>query len=123
MSKRIFCISVIAGLLWIGAAAAAAEDSFLADRHKALNVKCAACHGEEQPKTAASGETCLTCHKSMEAVAERTKDYNQNPHRNHITESSDLECTQCHFGHKADHPVCLNCHAGLKFEKQQEEQK
>jgi fumarate reductase flavoprotein subunit len=110
-------------MLWTGAAIADEKDSFTADRHKERNIKCVSCHGEEEPKTAASEKACITCHKSLEAVAERTKDFTPNPHSNHITETSDVECTQCHFGHKADSPVCLNCHQGLTFQKKQEENK
>jgi dihydrodipicolinate reductase len=50
-------------------------------------------------------------------VAERSVAYVPNPHKNHITESNDVECTVCHHGHKADNPACLACHMGLTFEK------
>lgn len=59
----------------------------------------------------------------MEALAERTKDFDKNPHKNHLLDSSDIACTECHQGHKADKSVCDQCHAGLKFEKKQAEAK
>jgi hypothetical protein len=94
------------------------KSTFQAEKHKQQKVSCAGCHiGEEQPKTAATDKGCLACHKSMEAVAEKTADYKPNPHKNHITESNDVECTVCHHGHKADAPACLACHMGLTFEK------
>jgi len=97
------------------------KETFNADRHKALNIGCAACHGEDKPKAAASEKACLACHQSLEAVAEKTKDYVKNPHKNHLTEAADVECTRCHNGHRADTPVCNTCHQGIKFEKKQAE--
>jgi fumarate reductase flavoprotein subunit len=118
--KRILCFSAVAALLLTGVAITKEkDDAFTADRHKNRQITCNACHGEAQPKTAASEKSCLACHKSIEAVAERTKDFERNPHKNHITEGSDVECTQCHQGHKADTPVCHQCHQGMKFEKKQ----
>jgi hypothetical protein len=99
------------------------KDAFTADRHKDRKLDCAACHGEATPKTAAPAKSCLTCHQSLEAVAERTKDFVRNPHKNHLMEAADVECTQCHNGHKADTPVCNTCHQGIKFEKKQAEAK
>lgn len=116
MYRRILCFSVVVAMLWIGAAIAQDKNSFTADRHKKHNMTCDACHKESQPKAAAA-QACLTCHKSLEAVAEKTKDFEKNPHKNHLTETSDLECTQCHHGHKADTPLCHQCHEGMKFEK------
>jgi hypothetical protein len=121
--KRIVCCAAVAAVILTCLAVAGDKATFTADRHKALNIGCAACHGEEKPKSAASEKACLTCHKSLEAVAEKTMDYNKNPHKNHLTEASDLECTQCHYGHKADIPVCNSCHQGIKFEKQRAEAK
>jgi len=92
-----------------------------ADRHKDRGVKCGACHdGEAEPKTAASSESCLTCknHGSWDIVAERAsldKGYKVNPHRNHISEAYDLECTLCHRPHEADAIACHSCHQGLEF--------
>jgi hypothetical protein len=111
------------GMLWMVPAVGQANDTFTADRHKERSLACDSCHKEPQPKTPASGEACLACHKSIEAVSERTKHFVTNPHDNHITASSDVECTQCHHGHKADVPLCNQCHAGFKFEKKEAESK
>ena len=114
---RVLRLSLTVAMFWIGLATAE-ERPFMADRHKAAKITCAGCHeGEEQPKTAATQKGCITCHKSLEAVAERTKDFDKNPHQNHMTESSDVECTQCHQGHKADEVLCHQCHSGMVFEK------
>jgi len=121
--KRIFCLTAVVTVFWTGLALAQEKSDFTADRHKTRNVTCEACHGEAQPKAPASGQACLKCHKSLEAVAERTKDFERDPHKNHITESSDVECTQCHGGHKADAPLCNQCHTGFVFEKKKPETK
>ena len=110
-------------MIWTGLAAVEEKSDFTADRHKTRGLACEACHAEAQPKTPASGQACIKCHKSLEAVAERTKDFERNPHQNHITEGSDVECTQCHYGHKADVPLCNQCHSGFVFEKKKPETK
>ncbi len=117
------CFCAVATMILACLAIANAADTFNADRHKALKFDCAACHGEAKPTSAASQKACLTCHQSLEAVADKTKDYVKNPHRNHLTDAADVECTQCHNGHKADSPVCNKCHPGIKFEKAQAEAK
>jgi fumarate reductase flavoprotein subunit len=110
-------------MLWAGVAISQEKRPFTADRHKSRGMECIGCHGEAQPKTPAPAKACPACHTSMEAVAERTKDFEKNPHKNHLTEASDPECTQCHHGHKADTPLCHQCHEGMKFEKKQAETK
>jgi hypothetical protein len=109
----------------LGASAAMVQEKskFLADRHKDRGVACTVCHGDENPPKPAAGEKCMACHKSLEAISERTKDYDKNPHENHLTGSMNVSCVQCHNGHKADEPVCGRCHSGMKFEKKQAETK
>jgi hypothetical protein len=121
--KRVICFFALVAVLWAGTAITQEKKLFTADRHKERGLTCAACHKEEQPKTAASEGACLTCHNSIEAIAERTKDFERNPHKNHVTDSSDIACTACHQGHKANISLCDQCHAGLKFEKKQAEAK
>jgi fumarate reductase flavoprotein subunit len=104
-------------VLWAGIAVSQEAVPFLAERHQKQGLSCAACHKEDEPKTPASGAACLVCHKSLDAVAERTKDFEKNPHSNHITQVSEVECTQCHKGHKEIAPLCHQCHAGMTFEK------
>jgi hypothetical protein len=116
--KKILCCLILVAGLGIGAVVSEEnKDSFTADRHKSRGISCIGCHKEAEPKTAASAKVCLACHKSLEAVAGRTKDFLPNPHENHITQSSDIECTQCHQGHKADTILCHRCHSGMKFAK------
>ena len=121
MMKKTIYLAVIVALLVMGVALSQEilENKHTADRHKDRGVTCRVCHdGEEAPKTAAAPQSCLTCknHGSLNVVAERTeKEYIYNPHRNHITETSDLECTQCHQAHKNDTVACHDCHAGMKF--------
>jgi hypothetical protein len=110
----------VATAFWAGLAVSEeTKKPFAADLHKQRGLECTACHKEAKPKTPASAEACLTCHQSMETVAEKTADRKPNPHKNHITEASDLECTLCHKGHKADAPMCHQCHIGMEFEKKE----
>jgi uncharacterized paraquat-inducible protein A len=119
--KRILFVFILAAVVWTGTAITQEKKLFNADRHKELGLTCGVCHKEEEPKTPASGELCLVCHTSMEAVAERTKDFQLNPHQNHLVDSSDIACTNCHNGHQPDATICERCHAGMKFEKRQAE--
>lgn len=124
MIRKIICLSAIAALLAIGAAASQEtreKKPPTADRHKDRGITCGACHdGEAAPKAAAAPKSCLTCknHDSLSTIAVRTnndKGYKFNPHRNHITETNDLECTMCHQAHKEDTVICYTCHQGMKF--------
>lgn len=115
--KRALCFFALAAALWTGTALTEDKKTTTADGHKDRGLKCAACHKEDAPKTAASGASCLVCHQSMESVAERTKDFDKNPHKNHLVDSSDIACTDCHQGHKANKLACDQCHSGLTFER------
>jgi fumarate reductase flavoprotein subunit len=108
-------------LLNAGLALTEEKKPFTADRHKSRAVECKGCHGVEKPDTTATSQSCLACHQSLEAVAEKTGNRQPNPHKNHLTESSDIECTQCHASHKEDALVCHQCHTGLEFVKQETE--
>ncbi len=121
--KRLAYLSLIAAMLCAASAIAQDKNAFTADRHKSRGLSCDACHGEAQPKSAAPAKSCLNCHQSLKVVAEKTKDRRYNPHENHLTASNDIECTQCHNGHKADTPACWQCHEGLTFKKEPEEAK
>ena len=79
---------------------------FLADRHVARGANCAACHTTQPPK-AVPAKQCLTCHGSYEKLAQRTENLDVNPHDSHMGE---LECTECHKGHKKPQLVCDQCH-------------
>lgn len=117
MLKRIFCFGALAVLFGTLVALSEETQVFTADKHKNFGLECSACHGDAAPTAEVSGKVCLTCHESLEAVAQRTKDYAKNPHDNHITATQDLECTQCHNGHKADTPMCHQCHSGMTFKQ------
>ena len=129
MMKKTIYLAVITALLIIGVALSQEiqeaqkiqENRYTADRHNGYGITCGGCHGgEAAPKTAAPPKSCLVCkgHDSWNTVAERTsaaREYKFNPHRNHITETNDLECIQCHQAHRSDTVACYDCHTGMKF--------
>ena len=119
MIKKMICFTAIVALLGIGVSMSQETPENkkpLGNRHSDRGLACGVCHeGNDKPTTAAKPEACLTCHGSLSAVAERTKGYIANPHKNHITESNDITCTQCHQGTKEDTVICLRCHTGMKF--------
>lgn len=103
--------------LMIGAAAiffctnVAQAAEFGADRHMARGVSCASCHGEgvmtDPSKVSFPDETtCLTCH-NREAVAEKTKAVEPNPH----LAPHNGECTLCHVQHDEPQDYCAECHS------------
>lgn len=110
-------------MLWTGFAITEEKAAMTADKHKERGLKCEVCHKEAQPKAAAPAEACLACHQSLENVAKKTENYTVNPHDNHITKSSEVECTMCHQGHKEDILLCHNCHQGLHIDKVEQEKK
>lgn len=93
-----------------------AKSSFTSDRHLAQGLQCSDCHGEGK-KQPVRGDKCLECHQSFEEVAKRTEDMKPNPHSNHITESTDLDCTNCHKGHKQNEIYCVTCHKTMTFNR------
>ena len=122
--RRIFCFCTVIAI--IGTLFAVQEEKpegeapvFSADLHQKQGINCVACHGEGEPAAPVPGKVCLVCHESLEAVAEKTAAYMPNPHSNHITETTVVECTECHNGHKANNPTCDQCHPGMPFNKQQ----
>jgi hypothetical protein len=117
MLKRIFGFSVLAIVLFAGLALVQETGKFTADRHAEKGLACSVCHGDGAPSSDVKVEKCLACHQSIEAVAEKAKNYDKDPHKNHLIDATDVKCTQCHNGHKATKPVCLDCHSGMKFEK------
>ena len=87
----------------------AANGNFLANRHAQMGVKCEQCHKAKMPKAGAKvkNERCLACHQSYEALAERTKALNPNPHKTHL---GNVRCTDCHAGHQQGKLMCNDCH-------------
>jgi fumarate reductase flavoprotein subunit len=110
-SLLLFLVTLLAGSLLAQPAKPAT-----ADRHKANGVECAGCHGTGK-KEPATSDACLSCHQSFEEVAKRTAALTPNPHSNHFVSESDVECTSCHHGHKADENACARCHRGMTFER------
>jgi fumarate reductase flavoprotein subunit len=90
---------------------AAQDEAFTADRHLARGVECNQCHGEGE-KIPVTKEQCLSCHVSYAVVAKRTKSLEPNPHDSH---QGEIECNQCHKGHKADENFCKSCHKDGTF--------
>ena len=84
----------------------AGKDGFLAGKHKAMGVDCEGCHkgapGKPPPMTA-----CLNCHGTYEQLAAKGEKLEHNPHASHLGE---LECGNCHQGHKASVDYCARCH-------------
>jgi hypothetical protein len=88
---------------------------FTADRHLSKGLECSACHGEVEKKRPVSSSKCLECHQSILEMA-KPKDLHFYPHSNHLVESGDVECTDCHHGHKPNEIYCRRCHMDLNFE-------
>ena len=120
MGKLVLGFSVLAIVLFSGVALVQDKDQFTADRHADRGLACSVCHGDEAPTKEVKEEKCLACHQSIEEVAKKAGDYDKNPHKNHLVDSTDVKCTQCHNGHKATKPICNDCHGGLTFEKKAE---
>ncbi len=88
--------------------ALAADGPFLADRHVKAGIECSGCHKENPPAKRVKTALCQTCHGDYAKLKERTKDMKpNNVHANHL---GDLECRECHQGHKADKLACDECH-------------
>ncbi|NPU84361.1 MAG: cytochrome c3 family protein [Syntrophaceae bacterium] len=85
----------------------AAEQEFLADRHKAKEIPCEGCHKETPPK-AVEMKTCLGCHGEYKALAAKTQHVEPNPHASH---EGELACGACHHGHKPGEDYCAKCHS------------
>ena len=83
-------------------------DGFLADRQAAQGLTCNACHKETPPAKRVKTEQCQTCHGDYAALAKRTAAMKpNNVHENHL---GDLDCRECHQGHKSDKLACAECH-------------
>lgn len=83
-------------------------------QHVANNMKCSACHDEEDPTKGADAvatDTCLSCHGSYEKVAERTASLGEdvNPHDSFHYDLQ-LDCITCHKSHSNSTNLCSSCH-------------
>jgi hypothetical protein len=84
-----------------------AKSGFLADRHKGAGIECSGCHKETPPKEEPAMEACLKCHGPYEKLAAKGEKLEHNPHASHLGE---LECFNCHHGHKPSVDYCARCH-------------
>jgi hypothetical protein len=111
MSGKMF--GVLLSLLFMGALAAQAlfaADAFNADRHAKIGLACDSCHGVEKAAAGAKVgmDKCLGCHGPYDKLAKRTDSLILNWHAN--PHYGDLDCNDCHHGHKADENSCKKCH-------------
>lgn len=102
--RSALCFTALTTALMLGPAQAAT----LAETHAAKGIACSGCHKENPPAKKVKTKQCQTCHGDYAALAERTKTMQpNNVHNNHL---GDLDCSECHQGHKPDKLVCSECH-------------
>lgn len=84
--------------------------------HAKLSLSCVFCHEQQgnDPEEWESVEedTCLTCHKSKEYLADRLAfmdTLKANPH-NSIHDGPNLSCDECHNEHIPSENMCAECH-------------
>ena len=75
--------------------------------HSKMGVNCNQCHTDTEGQKVAT-EQCLSCHKSMQEVALKTKNMEPNPHGPHHYDTAD--CTVCHSIHGKSQMMCSECH-------------
>lgn len=106
-------LGVLLSLLLLGGLTAQgifAADAFNADKHAKAGLACNSCHGSEKAAAGAKVgmDKCLSCHGPYDKLAKRTDhlilNWHENPHY------GDLDCNDCHHGHKADENTCKKCH-------------
>src|SRR5512138_1077857 len=87
-----------------------AADPFNADKHTKMGLACDSCHGTAQVAAGAKVgmDKCLGCHGPYEKLAKRTDSLIVNWHAN--PHYGDLDCNDCHHGHRADENTCKKCH-------------
>lgn len=107
MTPKLIQSVLILGTLVFGASVPVYATN-LAEVHVAKGIPCAGCHKETPPSKKVRTEQCQTCHGDYAALAEKTK--NMKPNNAHANHLGDLECRECHQGHKPDKLVCNECH-------------
>ena len=75
--------------------------------HRGLPPRARSCH-KTAPKAGAKvkKQVCQGCH-SYEQLAKQTAKVEPNPHYSHL---GDVNCTDCHKGHKKSELMCNSCH-------------
>ncbi len=81
---------------------------FLSKHKKYAELTCNDCHLTLTPERLTT-EQCLSCHGSLEEVAEATKDLDPDPH-NSPHYGSELDCDLCHHEHSVSENFCAQCH-------------
>lgn len=75
---------------------------------KYAELGCIDCHLTATPKPLKT-KLCLSCHGSLEEVAETTKNLDPDPH-NSPHYGSELDCDLCHHEHSVSENFCAQCH-------------
>lgn len=107
--KILKAISILVVLSGISCFTFAADSpKYLADRHAAKQVPCEACHGKGTPNGQIQMDNCLKCHGgTYEKLAAQTDGGDINYHDTHMGQ---INCIECHQGHKPSRLVCDQCH-------------
>ena len=87
--------------------------------HDKLGFDGKNCHKQADPKDykALSADECLSCHKSYDALAERSGHlgYDDNVHASpHYPK---MDCNLCHRSHKPSQNYCVMCHSQDSMKK------
>jgi hypothetical protein len=85
----------------------AAQEKFLADKHKEVSLDCQGCHQENPPGKKVETPVCQSCHGDYAKVATQTEKVEPNPHASH---EGYQPCDVCHHAHKPSIDHCGNCH-------------
>jgi fumarate reductase flavoprotein subunit len=108
VKKRAVCAVFSAFLLFTGIFAAfGAQNQKPKPHHLNAGLACGDCHETDTPISGAKEAKCLECHESREAVVERTKNLDPNPHFGH---EEGLSCGNCHKEHTESMLFCDTCH-------------
>lgn len=104
---------VIAALLTAFAvSSAAAADVPMKPFHEKMMgsaLKCETCHETALPAERPTDKACIKCHGTMDKIATKPNKYDKFPHASpHY--GNTVECTACHFEHKASRAICNDCH-------------
>lgn len=104
------CIATLMGTAGLMGNAVAADN--LADFH-VQNQECDSCHtpdGELSNDSLTYENTqCVSCHGTLEEVAETTKHEHYNAHASHFP--GEVACTSCHSAHEKSMVYCDSCHS------------
>ena len=104
------CIATLMGTAGLMGTAVAADN--LAEFH-VQNQECDSCHtpdGElSNDSLTYENAQCVSCHGTLEEVAETTKHEHYNAHASHFP--GEVACTSCHSAHEKSMVYCDSCHS------------